>query len=116
MYTVGEDRGHVDISVRRIGGTSTAVTVGYYTIDGDAKEGSDYVNVKDFLTFGEGEEEKTFRVQIIDDVEYEFPYETFSVVLANASGGSLLGNDITAQVSIDDERDGGSKFVFDRCS
>jgi hypothetical protein len=105
VYTIGEDRGHVDISVSRIGGTSTIVSVGYYTTDGDAKAGSDYVNVQDILTFDEGEEVKTFRVQIIDDVEYEFPYETFNVVLENATAGSLLGNDITAEVSINDERD-----------
>jgi hypothetical protein len=104
VYEIGEDRGHVTISVTRSGGSSTTVTVAYSTSDGDATSGSDYTSVDGVLTFEEGEVVQTFNVPITDDIEYEFPNEEFSVHLAGATGGSLLGT-TTATVSINDERD-----------
>jgi len=105
VFTIGEDRGHVEISVSRIGGSSTVVSVAYSTADGNATSESDYKETEGILLFEEGEDLKTFNVPIVDDIEYENPNEYFVVNLKSATDGSSLGSISSAMVSIDDERD-----------
>lgn len=68
----------------------TPVTVDYQTADGTAIAGADYTAAGPAtLTFNPGETTQTIPVAILDDLIIEGD-ETFSVVLSNASGASIV--------------------------
>ena len=52
----------------------------YASVDGTAKAGEDYVAVDGVLEFPPGTREQSFRVALIDDVQWE-PDEQFTCVL-----------------------------------
>ncbi|HEV2294720.1 MAG TPA: Calx-beta domain-containing protein [Tepidisphaeraceae bacterium] len=66
-----------------------AVTVSFYTWDGTAKAGEDYVAKSGTLTFAPGETTKTITIEVIGDGKRE-PDEYFSVDLFDNSGNSWL--------------------------
>src|SRR5262249_15566837 len=112
VYLVGEGDGHVTINVTRSGNVSGASTVDYRTQDTDtftvncaAKQGQaygrcDFGTVVGTLSFAAGETSKSFVVPIVDD-SYAEGTETFSVVLSNPTGATLV-SPATATVSITD--------------
>ena len=99
-YSVTEDCTTVTITVNRIGDTSTAASVDYFTADITANARQDYITTLGTLDFAVGETSRTFVVLINED-SYVEGNETFSVNLINPSGMSL-GGPSTASVTIID--------------
>jgi chitinase len=100
---------------------SYPVTVNYSTADGSATAGSDYSATQGSITFALGETEKFVDVPILGDTNIEGD-ETFSVVLSNASGASILTGTGTGTIQDDesffsindvsiDEGDGGTRTI-----
>lgn len=71
-YTVMENVGTFEVGVKRAGGDlKTRCTVDYYTEDGSAEAGSDYVSSKGSLIFEPGETTKAITLSVIDDELFE---------------------------------------------
>src|SRR5439155_603867 len=66
------------------------VSVDYFTRDGTATNGQDYVGKAGTLTFGPGVTSQSFTIQIINDTAVEPLDETVSLILTNATGGATL--------------------------
>jgi uncharacterized delta-60 repeat protein len=90
VYAIGENTGNAVISVRRRGGTTSDITVDYYSGVGTATPGTDYTPVASTLTFLEGETEQTFSVPLVNDFVGE-PNETVPLFLTNQTAGVTLG-------------------------
>jgi len=80
VYSVFEDKGHVDVVVVRKGNTASNVSCRFNTVDGEAVHGSDFEFTTGVLTFKKGELKKTIRVKLVDDNDYE-PDERFFIEL-----------------------------------
>ena len=78
------------------------VTVDWTTSDGTATAGTDYTAGSGSLTFGTGEESKTFTVMVAGD-EVDEPNETFTVTLTNESDATLTDGTATGTITDDDE-------------
>src|SRR5205807_7356558 len=87
-YSVVEACTIVTITINRIGNTSAAASVDYFTSDVTASERRDYVTAIGTLRFAAGETSKSFVVLINDD-SYVEGNETFNVNLRNVSGATL---------------------------
>jgi hypothetical protein len=87
-YRVSEAAATASITVTLSEATADTVTVNYATSDGTATAGQDYVAVSDTLTFGPGETERTFIVEITADEESEED-ETVVLTLSDASGATI---------------------------
>ncbi|XGW01494.1 hypothetical protein V3C99_013989 [Haemonchus contortus] len=71
-YTVLENVGTFDVVVGRDGGPEgLTVMVDYYTEDGTANAGSDYVPVKGTLTFYPNDKDQKISIEIVDDDVFE---------------------------------------------
>src|SRR5262249_51765699 len=84
-YSVVEDCTTIAITVNRVGDTSGAASVDYFTSDVTASERRDYITAIGTLRFAPGETSKSFSVLINDDSFVEGP-ETLNVNLNNPSG------------------------------
>jgi hypothetical protein len=92
-YTASEDAGSVAVTVTRSGGTSGTLSVDYATTNsGTASAGQDYTAVSGSLDFADGESNKQFTIQLIDDAVYEGD-ETVGLSLSGTNAGVL--NDAT---------------------
>jgi hypothetical protein len=100
-YTVREDGGVAEITVIRVGDTSTTVSVHYATADVTAQAGADYTAVSGTLTFGPGETSKTFDVPISTDSLIE-QTEGLNLVLSDPVGISTYGSPSLAALRIID--------------
>ncbi|PAA69420.1 hypothetical protein BOX15_Mlig030700g1 [Macrostomum lignano] len=70
--TVHEAIGEAEFKVQRSSGARGIVRLPFKTVDGTAKgDGNDFDSVKDYLEFHNDETEKTIKIRIIDDEEYE---------------------------------------------
>ncbi len=79
-------------TVTKTGSTAVNATVTYATADGTATTGdSDYVATSGTLTFAPSDTTQTIDVTVNGDTKFE-PDETFSVNLANPSGGGFRPN------------------------
>jgi len=101
-YTALESDGTAVITVSRSDGSQGQVSVDYETVEGTAKPDLDYVHTSGTLVFEDGETEKTFTVQLIDDLRAE-PDETVELVLRDPQGGAILGTITTATLTIIDD-------------
>jgi hypothetical protein len=108
-YSVNETGTLVQLTVVRNGPTNTVATVDYATANGTASSGADYAQTSGTLQFDAGQTSKTISVLIFDDAATE-GNETFSVVLSNPTGATILGSPSTATVTIVD--DDTSQFTF----
>src|SRR5207245_6889696 len=110
-YLSSEAARRANITVTRIGDTSTAASVTYSTNDaaglqncnvfnGIASPRCDYINTLGILTFAAGETFKTFSVPLVDD-SYAEGNESFTISLSSPSG-TALGSPNTATVTITD--------------
>jgi chitinase len=77
------------------------VTVAYFTADGTATAGSDYVAASGTLSFAPGETSKTLQVTVKGDTAVE-GNETFTVRLADATGATLVDGSATGTLTNDD--------------
>ncbi len=101
-YIVSEDDGSATITVTRSGGQTGGLTVTYTSSDGTATAGSDYVTAAGTLNFAEGDTSKNFTVAILDDALVEGD-ETVNLVLSDPTGGALLGDPSSAELTILDD-------------
>jgi hypothetical protein len=102
-YSVDESAGQVTVTVTRSGGSlGGPVSVDYATGDGTAIAGSDYTATSGTLTFGPGEDSKSFTVSIANDSAHE-DSETFQATLSNVTGGASIGSPSGATVTIADD-------------
>ncbi len=101
--TVNENAGTVTITVTRTGGSDGAVSATYNTSNGTAVAPGDYITAAGTVSFADGDTTpKTFQVTIVNDTLDE-PDETFNVILANPTGGAVLGAVTTEVVTILDD-------------
>jgi solute carrier family 8 (sodium/calcium exchanger) len=116
-YAVAEGAGFVELVVLRQGPANFEARVAYSTKDGTANADEDYVPVQDaLLTFADGERQKTIKITIVDDNQWE-PDETFTVHLSApwaASGQrAVLGASALSEVTIlNDDNPGQFSFAL----
>ena len=109
-FVIGEDTGHIDISVTRAGDASGSATVNFNTFDESqpdhASQKSDYEIALGKLTFAPGETSKTFRILIVNDT-FDENDETIDLALSNPTGsGAGLGSPNHAEIKILDNDTG----------
>ncbi|XP_044263437.1 sodium/calcium exchanger 3 isoform X1 [Tribolium madens] len=110
-YTVLESCGKFEVRIARTGDLDSAVSVDYFTEDGTAQAGSDYIPIKGTLHFGPGDKEKKLTLEVIDDDVFE-PDEHFYVKLGSAKPPEVLASPTLATVIILDD-DHGGLFKFE---
>ena len=83
------------------GPSSRTVRVEWVTADGTAKVGEDYIGQIGELVFAPGEIRQEAKVPVLDDGVIE-PDETFTVVLSNPWGATLVRDEATGVIKDDD--------------
>ena len=108
-YSVGESAGTTTITVNRTGGSTGSVSADYATVAGGNATGGaactagvDYINASGTLTFGDTVTSQTFNLTICPDALNELN-ETVNLALSNPLGGSTLGAQNTAVLTITDD-------------
>jgi hypothetical protein len=87
-HKVREADGSVSMSVRRIGGRTGSVSVGYEAVSASATVGADFGPVAGQLTWGDGDDsEKVITIPIVKDSGPAERQEEFAVRLAAPTGG-----------------------------
>jgi uncharacterized delta-60 repeat protein len=99
LYNAGESATNAVITVRRYGGLAGTVSANYFTQGTTASPGADYQNVSGNLSFGPGENFKTFVVPVIDDALPE-DREEVTLALTNAVGSLPLLRQPVATLAI----------------
>jgi Calx-beta domain/Domain of unknown function (DUF4214) len=100
-YNVQEDLTSMNVTVTRTGDSTGSSTVDYKTVDGTAKQKSDFEYAAGTITFGPGETDKTISLLINEDMFLE-GNETFSLALSNATG-AVIGSQASTDVTIVDD-------------
>lgn len=108
IVVTDETAGFVDIQVARGNDSDQVVSVEYRTEPGSATPDSDYLPVSGTLVFQPGEAWKSVRVPLIDDYRPEGA-ESFALVLANPSPGTILSPFARGEVQMQDA-DAGLRF------
>lgn len=90
----------------------SAYTFWLRTVDGTAKAGKDYIGKNECFTMKEGEKERVYKIEIVNDAEWE-PDEDFKVELwteptADEPSKRIPGDDTECTVVILDEDTPGS--------
>jgi len=81
--------------------SSSMVSVNYMTEDASAQMGVDYAFAQGTISFAAGETSKSLYLSIVGDTQVE-TNETFSVLLAGATGATLVSSFATATITNDD--------------
>ena len=103
-YTVSEGAGAAMITVSRLTGMTGEVTVDIVSSNGTAEAGFDYTGVTNTLTFPDGVVSQSFSIPIINETPaLAEGDETVVLTLLNAMGGSSLGLQNTAELTITDD-------------
>jgi uncharacterized delta-60 repeat protein len=84
-YTVNENEGVALITVTRVGGSVSPVSIDYTISDGSAKANQDYTPIRGTLTFAAGQTTNSFTIPIRNDNDAELE-ETINLVLFNPAG------------------------------
>jgi uncharacterized delta-60 repeat protein/uncharacterized repeat protein (TIGR01451 family) len=122
-YTAAENGTNTVITVRRSGGTSGpepggGTTVTFFTSDGTAVAGTNYIGVTNTLTFPLGETLASALITIIDDLQID-PNRTVNLALTDPQpagvGGTQLGRQPVATLTILND-DAGVSFSSDTYS
>jgi uncharacterized delta-60 repeat protein len=90
QYEVFENGGVATMTVLRTNGSTGPVSARFFTADGTAKAGLDYIPTNGFVNFSEGQTSKTFEVVMIDDQTPEAD-ESIQIGLADPGNGATLG-------------------------
>jgi uncharacterized delta-60 repeat protein len=111
---VGEDQGTADLVVQRTGDSTDALRIGYQTLDGSAKSGSEYEPGEGILEFAPLETKKSITIPVFHN-PLVTSNKQFTVLLTNAPAGvSLAPESATETVTVyDADRPGGVDFSFD---
>ncbi len=103
-YTVSEGAVSLDVTVRRLRGTSGEVKVNVVSSNVTAVAGLDYTAVSETLTFADGVTSQTVTIPIIDESpELDEADETFVLQLVTPLGGASLGAQSSATLTISDD-------------
>ncbi|MBL8149794.1 MAG: choice-of-anchor D domain-containing protein [Blastocatellia bacterium] len=101
-FSVNEAAGSATITVRRSGGTTTSSSVSFFTTEGTAINGTDFVSSSGTLMFPPGATALTFNVRILDDNRFTGS-RFLGLTLANPVGATLGGVNIAQLTILDDE-------------
>jgi hypothetical protein len=101
-YTANETSDSALITVTRLRGAASGVSVNYATSDGTATAGSDYAATSGTLNFAAGDLSESFLVPILDDSSGEGA-EVLQVAISSPVGGAILGTRKTADLKIVDD-------------
>ena len=101
QFDAFEGQGAAQITITRIGDTSSPATVDYFVSDNGASERTDYTTTLGTLRFAPGEKEKIIEVPITDDSLPESTENAF-VGLLNATGNAGIGPRNSAMLVIHD--------------
>ena len=106
-FNVNEGSPQATITVKRVGTSTSNMSVKYATSNGSAQAGQDYTATTGTLTFVSGQTNASFTVPLTNDTLAESP-ESFRVTLSDPQplGFSGLGLDYQAQVVIKDNENG----------
>lgn len=108
-YTT-EASGTVTLTVQRSHGTKGVIDIAYNTSDGSASGGEDYEISAGTVRFHDGDATKTIDVSLVDDVETEAHFESFTVSLSLQGpikeGAALMAAATEATVLLYDYGDG----------
>jgi hypothetical protein len=113
-YQVDEDAGSASIAVQRTGTADSAVSVQCNTVAGGTATASiDYLTTMQVLSWDPGDSNnKNCSVPILDDAIADVG-ETVQLMLANPTGGAVLGAQSTATLTIvDDDSPGLISFTM----
>jgi hypothetical protein len=102
--SVPESMGAAIFDVRRSGGTNGRVAVPWFTVDGSAAAGSDYMAASGTAVLPAAADRTSVAVPLIGDGRDEVA-ERFAVQLGVPSGGATLGDPARATVVLDDDDD-----------
>ena len=100
-YSVNEAAGSINIPIRRLGLTNSAVSVSFTTSNGTATAGLDYTAVSQVVNFAAGVTQQLVNIPITNDTLPEGDESVF-LVLTNATGGATLGTNNLATLTIVD--------------
>ena len=101
VYSVKKNAGYALIPVVRVGGSAQSITNDYYTYDGTASNGVNYVTSSGTLIFTNGQVSQFIHVPIIDDRTNDGPLY-FGLALTNAIPLTALGSPNNAVINIID--------------
>lgn len=102
-YSVAENTpGFVTITVQAGAPFPGDVTVDYFTTDGTALAGADYLTTSNTLTLLAGQTNASFTVSIQDNA-VQNPNKTVNLTLTNAQGGAVLAGVSNAVLTIVDD-------------
>ena len=102
QYSIRENGQPLTITVNRIGGSQSSVTVSYATANGSATAGTDYASTAGTLTFNGGETSKTFTISPQDN-SFIAGSKNFTINLSSPGGGAVLGETKSASITIMDD-------------
>jgi hypothetical protein len=100
-FNVKENAGSVTVTVLRVGGTSSGVTVTFAASDGTAHSGVNFTGGTQTLIFAAGQTSQTVTLPILDDHVVTARLQA-SLTLTNPTGGATLGVPSTAVLNISD--------------
>jgi hypothetical protein len=102
-FTTTEGGSGYAVTLYRVGGSGGEISIGYTTVDGTAKAGSDYTATAGVALWPDGDStEKSFTVPILDDGLDEAD-ETFGIKLSAPTGGASYQGPANATVTIVDD-------------
>ncbi len=89
-YNISDAATTITVTVSRIDGQDSNVSVEYYTIGGSAEAGQNYLPMHGLLAFGDGETSKTLTVTVLEG-NMTGKNVTFGIALRNPTGGATIG-------------------------
>lgn len=98
-YGILENSTNATITVRRLIGTSNAVSVAFATQDGTAVAPTHYAPTSGVLSFGPGETVRTFDLRVFNDIATNVD-RTLTLNLATPAGGATVGLPGSAAVTL----------------
>ncbi|HZE72333.1 MAG TPA: Calx-beta domain-containing protein [Pyrinomonadaceae bacterium] len=100
-YTVTEGATAANLNLTRRNPTPDSVSVDYATLDGSARQNSDYTLALGRITFVAGETSKTISILLNDD-SYAEGTEALTVALTNAGPTAVIGDNAATTITIVD--------------
>lgn len=104
---VAETVGTLKVTVARVGGSAGAVGAHFYTMNGTAQAGINYVATNGTLLIPAGKTSATLSIPILNNSLNE-TNKNFFIVLDGTSGGAALGTNRMATVNLLDNDPGGA--------
>ena len=104
-YSAPEALTPLVVTINRTNGVTGAATVNWSINAGTATAGVDYSAVGGVLSFADGDSSKSITIAILDDAVVE-GNETFTLTLANPTGGTTIIGPTTVTVTIEDDEFG----------